>query len=113
MTMIFNCFRYAINCCSILAPSWLSNGSIVLKKYVHKNINFIPRHVLIVSKVSRYQVERIRESQLSDNDFKKYMIERGTDYQRMVETHEKNKNIQDQVVKTLKKLNIQYILKNR
>lgn len=83
------------------------------KNHLHKQSSFIPKHVLIVSKVSRYQFERIRESGLNDDDFKKRMLERGSDYEKMVESHEKNKNIQDKLVQTLKKLNIEYLLKNR
>ncbi|XP_011308228.1 NAD kinase 2, mitochondrial isoform X2 [Fopius arisanus] len=75
--------------------------------------SFIPKRVLIVSKVSRYQVERIREGDISDDEFKKRVLQRETDYERMVEGHRKNKRVQMQVIETLKKNKIDFKLTNR
>lgn len=80
---------------------------------IRKESNFIPKHVLIVSKVSRFEFEHLREPNLNERQLKLRILERGSDYDEMLMNHEKNKAVEIQVINTLKRLNIDYKVTNR
>ncbi|KAK0087241.1 hypothetical protein PV326_005259 [Microctonus aethiopoides] len=80
---------------------------------IRKESNFIPKHVLIVSKVSRFEFEHLREPNLNERQLKLRILERGSDYDEMLINHEKNKAVEIQVINTLKRLNIDYKVTNR
>ncbi|XP_034939622.1 NAD kinase 2, mitochondrial isoform X2 [Chelonus insularis] len=75
--------------------------------------SFIPQRILIVSKVSQLQFERLREPDLDEVQFKSRLIRRGSDYDTMLANHEKNKAVEIQLIDTLKNINIDYKITNR
>ncbi|KAK0161094.1 hypothetical protein PV327_009609 [Microctonus hyperodae] len=80
---------------------------------IRKVSNFIPKHVLIVSKVSRFEFEHLREPHLNERQLKSRILERGSDYDEMLVNHKKNKAVESQVINALKQLNIDYRVTNR
>ena len=69
--------------------------------------------MLIVAKLSRYHFEKIREPNLSDEQLKFKLLERGSDYDTMIASHIATKHVKNQVIEVLKKLNIEYKIINR
>ncbi|KZC10879.1 NAD kinase domain-containing protein 1, partial [Dufourea novaeangliae] len=84
-----------------------------LRQFLRNESSFVPKRVLIVSKLSRYYFEKLREPNLSEAEFKKKLLERGSDYETMLGSHMETKTVQDQVIEVLKKMNIEYRLINR
>jgi len=82
-------------------------------KDILRNENFVPRKVLILSKLSRYQFEKLQKPKLSETELKAVLIGRGSDYDNMLATHLVNKNVENQLIQTLKKINAEYRIINR
>lgn len=74
---------------------------------------FVPKRVLVLAKVSRYDFEKLREPELSENQIKTKIVERGSDCQAMLESHRKNQAVVSKAVETLKNMNIEYKLTDR
>lgn len=85
-------------------------------KYITKmqhESSFVPKRVLIVSKVSKFELEKLRLPDLSDSQLKLRLLERGSNYEAMLANHERNKSVERQVINTLKQMNVDYKLTNR
>ncbi|XP_003487977.1 NAD kinase 2, mitochondrial isoform X1 [Bombus impatiens] len=89
------------------------NASNNLRLFLRNESNFVPKRVLIVAKLSRYHFEKIREPNLSDEQLKFKLLERGSDYDTMIASHIATKHVKSQVIEVLKKLNIEYKIINR
>lgn len=79
----------------------------------HQSTSFLPKRVLIVTKVSRFKFERLREPDIDESLFKIRLLERGSNYDSMLANHEKNKIVERKLVDTLEKRNIEYKITNR
>lgn len=75
--------------------------------------SFVPKRVLIVGKLTRYHFEKLREPDLNEEQFKNKLLERGSDYDLLFDTHRATKDIENEVAKVLNKLNIEYKKVNR
>ncbi|XP_043288662.1 NAD kinase 2, mitochondrial isoform X2 [Venturia canescens] len=80
---------------------------------IQKESSFVPKKVLVLAKVSRFDFERLREPKLNDKQIETKLLERGSDCKAMLESHRKNKDVVNQAVKTLETLNIEYKLTDR
>jgi len=77
------------------------------------NGSFVPKRVLILSKLSRYEYEKIQKPKLSETELKTALTERGSNYDDLLAMHLINKKVQDTVTKTLNNLKIEYKIINR
>jgi len=66
-----------------------------------------------VAKLSRYQFERLREPELDEAQLKLKLLERGSDYDTMLASHLATKAVENQVIKILQKLNVEYRIIDR
>lgn len=73
----------------------------------------MPRRVLIVSKLSRYHFEKTREPELDENELKLRLQKRGYDYDAMIASHAATKTVEDQVIKILRQMDVEYRIVNR
>ncbi|XP_063978221.1 NAD kinase 2, mitochondrial [Diachasmimorpha longicaudata] len=112
MTVLDN-FRRQVGRILLSLHSSLNTSRLSTHVVIRNHASFIPKRVLIVSKVSRYQFERIREGDISDDEFKKRVLERGTNYDKMLAGHRKNKRVEKQVIDTLNRNKIDYKVTNR
>ncbi|KAK2582624.1 hypothetical protein KPH14_004907 [Odynerus spinipes] len=79
-----------------------------LRIFLRNASSFIPKRVLIVSKLTRYHFERLRASDLNEEQFKRKLLERGSNYDSLLAGHRATKEVENEVVKVLKKMNIEY-----
>lgn len=68
----------------------------------------MPKKILIVAKLSRYDFERLREPELNETQLKLKLIERGSDYDTMLASHLATKAVENQVTQILRKMNVEY-----
>ncbi|XP_057334344.1 NAD kinase 2, mitochondrial [Microplitis mediator] len=90
-----------------------TNNSIKLSIMRHQSTSFLPKRVLIVTKVSRFKFERLREPDIDESLFKLRLLQRGSNYDSMLANHEKNKIVERKLVDTLEKNQIEYKITNR
>ncbi|KYN26747.1 UPF0465 protein C5orf33 like protein [Trachymyrmex cornetzi] len=99
-------------------------GTLQLLQYpihVHRSLHFffrnessfVPKKVLIVAKLSRYHFERLREPELSEAQLKMKLVERGSDYDNMLASHLATKDVENQVIHLLQKMNMEYKVVDR
>lgn len=69
--------------------------------------------VLVVSKLSRYEFEKNRFKDLSDNEFERKIRERGTDYDKLMHHHNLHKDFELKVVEAMQSMGIQVRVVNR
>ena len=75
--------------------------------------SFVPKKVLILTKVSRYQVERNAHPLLKEDQLKDKMISEGTNYDLILEGHNRNKDTEKRTAAVLKRFNIEYRIRDR
>lgn len=73
----------------------------------------MPRKVLIVTKLSRYHFEKMREPELNENQLKLRLQKRGYDYNAMIASHAATKTVENQVTEILRQMNVEYKIVNR
>lgn len=79
-----------------------------LRIFLRNASSFVPKRVLIVSKLTRYHFEKLRQPDLDEEQFKRKLLERGSNYESMLAGHRATKEVENEVVKVLKKMNIEY-----
>lgn len=79
-----------------------------LRIFFRNASSFVPKKVLIVSKLTRYHFEKLREPGLDEQHFKARLLQKGSDYEPMLADHVAVKEVENEVVKVLKKMNIEY-----
>ncbi|XP_018354502.1 PREDICTED: NAD kinase 2, mitochondrial [Trachymyrmex septentrionalis] len=84
-----------------------------LRIFFRNESSFVPKKVLIVAKLSRYHFERLREPELSETQLKMKLIERGSDYNNMLASHLATKDVENQVIHLLQKMNMEYKVVDR
>nr|XP_012144689.1 PREDICTED: NAD kinase 2, mitochondrial [Megachile rotundata] len=84
-----------------------------LRVFLRSESSFVPKRVLIVKKLSRYHFEKLREPDLNEEQLKMKLQERGSDYELMMASHIATIAVKDEVIKYLKKMNIEYRVINR
>lgn len=84
-----------------------------LRQFLRNESSFVPKRVLIVGKLSRYYFEKLREPDLTEEQLKRKLLERGSDYEDMLASHIATKNVEEQVIEVLKRMNIEYRIINR
>ncbi|CAL7946153.1 unnamed protein product [Xylocopa violacea] len=84
-----------------------------LRIFLRNESSFVPRRVLIVAKLSRYCFEKMREPNLSEEELKVKLQERGSDYHAMFANHLISESVKNKVTEVLRKMNIEYKVINR
>ncbi|XP_017890727.1 NAD kinase 2, mitochondrial isoform X1 [Ceratina calcarata] len=84
-----------------------------LRLFLRNESSFVPKRVLIVSKLSRYHFEKMREPEMTDEQLRVKLEQRGSDYDMIWASHVSNENVKYQVTEVLRKLNIEYKIINR
>lgn len=92
----------------ICLQSQLTYNRTNFKQFIRNASSFVPKRVLIVSKLTRYNFERLREPGLNEEEFKNKLLRRGSNYESMLSCHHSTKNVESEVVKVLNKLNIEW-----
>ncbi|XP_018050710.1 PREDICTED: NAD kinase 2, mitochondrial [Atta colombica] len=84
-----------------------------LRFFFRNESSFVPKKVLIVAKLSRYYFERLQDPELSEVQLKIKLIEKGTDYDNMLANHLATKDVENQVIHLLQKMNVEYKVVDR
>ncbi|KAL0109981.1 hypothetical protein PUN28_013550 [Cardiocondyla obscurior] len=84
-----------------------------LRFFFRNESSFVPKKVLIVEKLSRYHFEKLREPKLNEDQLKMKLIKKGSDYDTMLASHLATKNVENQVIQILQKMNVEYKIINR
>ncbi|XP_060518834.1 NAD kinase 2, mitochondrial isoform X2 [Cylas formicarius] len=87
----------------------LSNGS-------HKSIStnsIRTDRILVVAKLSRYEYEKRKYKNLTNNDLLKFLKIRGTDLENLIHHHDLQKHFEENVINTLKNMGIEVEIVNR
>uniref|UniRef100_A0A2M4AB88 NAD kinase 2, mitochondrial n=1 Tax=Anopheles triannulatus TaxID=58253 RepID=A0A2M4AB88_9DIPT len=71
------------------------------------------QRVLIVSKLTRLEFEKIREQQLSDECLERKIRDRGTDYDALMYYHHLHKDVEEKVVRSFQEQGIEVQVVNR
>lgn len=71
------------------------------------------KHVLVVSKLSRYEFEQRRNQNLNSKQLEMFLKKRGTDYDKLVKFHDLHKKFEENVINTLEKLGVKVTVGNR
>lgn len=74
---------------------------------------FLPKKALILTKFSRYEFEKRRHADLSEEELIKNLEERGSDYNNLIQHHEIHTKNRDLVIKTLQENEIETKVVNR
>jgi len=85
----------------------------ILRKYSHRRHPLQLQRVLLLQKLSRLQIEQLRNSDLSENELKTLIIARGTDYEALQKHDNLNRQFQVQVLEAFQKYNIECVAVNR
>ena len=64
-------------------------------------LDFKPKKALIVTKVSRYEFERSKFSELSESDFENLLTKRGSDYTMVKYHHNIHKSAEEKITHAL------------
>lgn len=94
----------------------LRNSTYVNNHLFHsqaKNNKLRIKKALIVTKLTRYEFEKIRHSELNDRDFEEQIRFRGTDFDALMHYHNLHKNVERQVVECLRESGVEVKLVNR
>ncbi|XP_055381716.1 NAD kinase 2, mitochondrial isoform X2 [Condylostylus longicornis] len=75
--------------------------------------NFKIERALLVTKLSRYEFERLRNPKLSETELEKTLRSRGTDYDTLIFLHNLHKNFEHRVAKNFKNAGVEVKLINR
>ncbi|XP_058795973.1 NAD kinase 2, mitochondrial [Phymastichus coffea] len=89
------------------------NSSKLLQIHKCFESSFIPQRVLILTKISRYQIERQANPSLSEDQFKQGLLTRGTNYDAIFAGHQRNKATELRTIQALKKQNIDFRIRDR
>ncbi|XP_032687065.1 NAD kinase 2, mitochondrial isoform X3 [Odontomachus brunneus] len=84
-----------------------------LRIFTRNESSFVPRKVLIVTKLSRYHFEKMQKPELNENQLKLRLMERGYDYNAMIASHMATKAVESQVTEVLRQMNVEYKIVNR
>lgn len=98
---------------SFLFQGLLAKNGKSAQLFVRERSEFVPKRVLVLTKISRYQIEKIREPSLDESLLKKRLLERGSNYDAILSTHHKNKLAEQQTIEVLKKNNIEFKIIDR
>lgn len=90
-----------------------SPGHKNLRIFTRNESSFVPRKVLIVTKLSRYHFEKMQKPELNENQLKLRLMERGYDYNAMIASHMATKAVESQVTEVLRQMNVKYKIVNR
>ena len=74
---------------------------------------FDPKRVLILTKLSRYEFEKLRHANLNEKQLEETLRKRGSDYKLLLYHHTLHKSCEFDVVRTLKEHNIETKIVNR
>ncbi|KAJ8970749.1 hypothetical protein NQ317_016494 [Molorchus minor] len=69
--------------------------------------------VLVVSKLSKYEHEKIRHKNLSEQELEALIRNRGTDYEKLIHHHELHNRFKENVVSTLRNMGCEVEVVNR
>ncbi|KAJ8687196.1 hypothetical protein QAD02_022990 [Eretmocerus hayati] len=105
-------------------PYWVENDGIrqilqlqnltgTAKVFVRFETSLVPSRVLVLTKISRYQIEKFANPDLDEAEFKSKLLTKGVNYDAILATHLRNKSTKSRIIKTLEKLNITYQVKDR
>ncbi|XP_051176864.1 NAD kinase 2, mitochondrial isoform X1 [Leptopilina boulardi] len=83
------------------------------KIFSRKESSFVPKRVLVLTKISRYQFEKMREPDLDESLLRLKLKERGSDYEAMLTSHYRNKAAELRTTEVLRNLNIEYKIMDR
>ena len=78
-----------------------------------ESTSFVPKRVLVLTKISRYQFEKMREPDLDESLLRLKLKERGSDYEAMLTSHYRNKAAELRTTEVLQNLNIEYKIMDR
>ncbi|KAG7201642.1 hypothetical protein KM043_004374 [Ampulex compressa] len=81
--------------------------------FARNESSFVPKRVLIVAKLSRYQFEKLREPDIDEAQLKLRLLDRGSDYDAMLASHLATKDVENQVTQILRKMNVEYRIVDR
>lgn len=85
----------------------------ILRLSIRLESSFVPKRVLVVTKVSRYQIEKLQNPDLNENQLKDKLLSSGTNYDAILAGHNRNKATEWRTVEALENLNITYRVRNR
>ncbi|XP_054706903.1 NAD kinase 2, mitochondrial-like [Uloborus diversus] len=74
---------------------------------------FLPKKALVLSKFSRYEFEKRRHADLSEDELIKNLENRGSDYNNLLQHHQIHRKNRDLVVKTLQENGVETKVVNR
>ena len=74
---------------------------------------FLPRKVLVLTKLSRYEFEKLRHADLNERQLEETLRKRGSDYNNILYHHTLHKNCEAMVVRMLAEHNIETKVVNR
>ncbi|XP_014235737.1 NAD kinase 2, mitochondrial isoform X1 [Trichogramma pretiosum] len=75
--------------------------------------SFVPQRVLVLTKVSRYMIEKLHNPNLSEEELKRKLIERDINFDAILGGHNRNEATAKKTIDTLKSLNIDFRVKSR
>jgi hypothetical protein len=79
---------------------------IILAKY-HNELQFDLKRVLILSKRTRYELEKLQKPGISDERMEKILRKRGSDFDTLIKHHHIHKDYHDRLVQAFKENNIE------
>lgn len=69
--------------------------------------------VLIISKLSRYEFEKIKHKDLTNTELENFLRKRGTNFEKLIHFHDLHKSFEDKVVANFKCLGVEIEVVNR
>ena len=75
--------------------------------------SFVPKRVLILAKISRYQLEKLANPKLNEAQLKDKLIASGNNYEAIFAGYQRHKATKAKTIEALEHLNIAYRVRNR
>ncbi|KFM59855.1 NAD kinase domain-containing protein 1, partial [Stegodyphus mimosarum] len=107
-----NSFTSYLNTCFVRSFMAGSSNSQHINK-LNNETPFLPKKALVLTKFSRYEFEKRRHSDLSEEELIKNLEDRGSDYKNLLQHHQIHSSNRDLVVKTLQENGIETKVVNR
>lgn len=75
--------------------------------------SFMPKHILVLTKISKYQHLRLENPDLSEDQFKEKLLALSIDYNATLSSHQQHKETQSKLIKLLQNLNIEFRIQDK
>lgn len=89
------------------------NSSKVHQNFPRHESSFLPKRILVITKISKYQHLKLEYPHLNESQLKEKLLALCIDYNASYSSHQQHKETQSRLVQLLENLNIEFRIKDK